>query len=95
MFVINYNWFMMEKINERVSVVVIYDKNQGKVRPTGVEWNGRLYKLSRWGYHHKVKRGDSLQHIFSVATESLAFRLRLDTETLVWYVEEVSDGFAN
>ena len=43
----------------------------------------------------KVKQGKKLLHIFSVSNNSLAFRLELDTETLFWTLQEVSDGLAS
>ena len=82
---------MQEKIQERVSVVAVYDREAGAM-PRVIRWNGRLYQVTKLGYHHKVKQGQALQHIFSVATETLAFRLRHDTESLIWWLEEVSDG---
>ena len=84
--------FMQEKIREQVSVVAVYDRDKGTVMPRVIRWNGRLYQVTKLGYHHRVKQGQALQHIFSVATETLAFRLRHDTESLIWWLEEVSDG---
>ena len=55
------------------------------------EFNPVITKL---GFHHTVRVGRVLHHIFSVATESMFFRLNLDTETLSWTLEEVSDGLA-
>ena len=86
---------MQQTINEQISVVFIYNSQLGNMKPTGLRWNGRLYKITQWGYHHKIKQGTTLNHIFSVASENLAFRLRLDTDTLTWYLDEISDGMPN
>ncbi|MFH0864085.1 MAG: hypothetical protein V1858_03290 [Candidatus Gottesmanbacteria bacterium] len=86
---------MNEVINEKVSVVSIYDRATGLVKPFKIKWQGRIYKITTLGYHHKTKEGKKLLHIFSVCNETIAFRLKLDTENLHWTLEEVSDGFAS
>jgi hypothetical protein len=42
--------------------------------------------------HHTFKSGRILFHVFSVASKSLFFRLVLNTDTLFWRLEEISDG---
>lgn len=82
-------------INEKVSVVTVFDRNRGIVIPQKIKWQGRVYSIDRIGYHHKVKEGKKLIHIFSVANDSLFFRLRFDSENLHWTLAEVSDGLAS
>ncbi len=96
---------MYFKLNEKVDVVSIYNKlGTGNVlykqslngfRPYKIRWRNREYKIVKLGYHHKIKVGSIIHHIFSVASASLAFRLDFDTEILSWTLEEVSDGFGN
>lgn len=86
---------MNEVINEKVSVITVFDRNKGVVIPQKIKWQGRIYTIEKIGYHHKMKEGRKLLHIFSVSNSSIAFRLRFDTETLHWTLEEVSDGCAN
>jgi hypothetical protein len=86
---------MIEKINEQVDCICIYKRVGGSVMPYKIRWNGRIYKITKVGYHHKRRDGRYIYHIFSVATNTLFFKLKLDTETLHWYVEEVSDGSSN
>ncbi len=83
---------MLEKINERVDVITIYKKIGATVNPYKIRWNGREYKITKIGYHHKVLRGKIFHHIFSVCSDELFFRLNFDTETMFWTVEEVSDA---
>ena len=83
---------MIEHINEQIDCICVYKKIGATVMPYQIKWNGRVYKITKLGYHHKRRDGRYIYHIFSVATDSLAFKLKLDTETLHWYVEEVSDG---
>ncbi len=84
---------MNEIINEKISVITIYDKKN--VLPFRIKWQGRVYDISKIGFHHKIKEGTRLFHIFSVTDGNLDFRLKFDTETLHWILEEVSDGLAN
>lgn len=85
---------MNEIINEKISVIMIFDRNNGTIIPKKLKWQGRIYVIDKIGYHHKVREGKKLIHIFSVANKTLAFRLRFDTETLHWTLEEVSDGLS-
>lgn len=88
-----YKGCVVQKISEPVSVSFAYDSVKKKVYPKWVVWNGRLYAVVKVGLHHKERIGRTLYHIFSVATKTVFFRLVLDTETLHWKLEEVSDGY--
>ena len=83
---------MNQKVNEKVDVITIYRKLEGKVTPYKIRWNGRDYITTKIGYHHAVRTGRAVYHIFHVCAGSLAFRLRHDPDTLHWILEEVSDG---
>lgn len=72
-------------ITEKVSVVF---ENYPKI----VTWKGRDHKIKRLGFHHKYKEGDTLFHIFSVVSDTLFFRLKLNSTNLSWILEEVSDA---
>lgn len=85
---------MLEKVNEKVDVITIYKRHPAKIYPYKVRWNGRDYLIKKIGYHHKIRQGRTVCHIFSVSSDTLAFRLRFDTETMYWTLEEVSDGLA-
>ncbi len=85
---------MLEKINERISVVTIYSRETGKVAPVSLRWQGRDYRIRKVGYHHQERQGRIWVHIFSVSSEAMAFKLRHHPETLAWILEEVSDGHA-
>ena len=83
---------MLEKINEKIAVITIYQPQSGRVTPYKIRWNGRDYRITKTGYHHTVRSGRTVYHIFHVSTDTLAFRLRHDPDTLHWILEEVSDG---
>lgn len=82
---------MVTQINEAVSVKLVYNHVKQSVKPEAFYWRGRAYKVDKVGLHHFFKKGSTLSHIFSVVCGETAFRLALDTETLHWKVEEVSD----
>jgi hypothetical protein len=44
--------------------------------------NGREYEIKKLGYHHSYRRGRTLIHVFSVVSDTMFFRLELDTESL-------------
>ena len=62
--------------------------------PKWVKWKNRVYKIEEVGLHHTVREGKVLYHIFSVATKTLFLRLKLNTENLLWRLEEISDGLS-
>lgn len=86
---------MLEKIHERVSVVAVYQREKDKVVIHKLRWNGREYKITQLGYHHKVRAGRNIFHIFHVNNDAISFKLQFDTENLTWHVLEVSDGLAD
>ena len=87
-------FLMLEEINEQIDCIAIYRKREGLV-PYKIRWNGKDYIIKKVGYHHRQKVGKVMFHIFSVASDTLDFRLRHDPETLSWTLEQVSDGFVN
>jgi hypothetical protein len=86
---------MGEQLNEKVSVITVYDRETGSILPKRIKWHNREYTITKLGYHHTVRFGRALMHIFHVTDGSTAFRLRLDTETLHWILEEVYDELAD
>jgi len=83
---------MLEKVSMPVSVSLVYDSQKRKVLPKWLIFNGRLYPIIKVGLHHTYRRGRTLFHVFSVTSHNLFFRLVLDSETLHWRLEEISDG---
>lgn len=83
---------MNEVIKEKVSIITGYDRMKGLVMPRKMRWQGRDYLFSKLTYHHKIRQGRTILHIFHVTDGSIDFRLCLDTENLHWVLEEVCDG---
>ncbi|MBI2065986.1 hypothetical protein HYT60_00560 [Candidatus Woesebacteria bacterium] len=83
---------MIEKVFLPVSVGITFDHKKRKVIPKWVLWEGRLYPVEKVGLHHTYQEGRTLFHVFSVAAKTLFFRLVLNTDTLNWRLEEISDG---
>jgi hypothetical protein len=83
---------MLEHVNETVSVISSYNQEKNLAMPYKMRWRLRDYFIEKLAYHHKVREGRNLFHIFHVTDGNLDFRLRLDTESLSWMLEEVSDG---
>ncbi|HWA51807.1 MAG TPA: hypothetical protein VG895_01985 [Patescibacteria group bacterium] len=84
---------MNQKLDAPVSVVSYFDKNTLNFLPKTVIWNNRFYKINQIGLHHEYKKGDILYHIFSVTTDNLFLRLKFNTKSLNWFLEEISNGF--
>lgn len=86
---------MQEIINEKVSVLTLYNKNKGLNMPVKFRWHEKIYKINKLGFYHKYKKGRTIIHVFSVSNDSMAFRLEFDSENLSWILAEVSDGNAS
>ena len=87
---------MRETINEEVSVVMYYSAKKREALPWRISWHNKVYAVGKIGYHHKVKSGDTLHHIFELVhkEQTLWFRLNLDTSNLHWTLEAIHDGLA-
>ena len=79
-------------MNERVKVLAVYDPETGRTVPHRLNWSGRTHNLSKMSYYHRQKYGTVTRHIYHVTDGELDFRLFVDSDTLSWTLEEVSDG---
>lgn len=83
---------MHEIINEKISVVTVYDRIRGTVTPKKIKWQGKIYNLSKLTYHHPERVGRNIIHIFHVSNEAMDFKIKLDSYTLHWTLLEITDG---
>ena len=83
---------MNETIHEKVSVICSYNNENGTVIPRRIYWRKRNYVITQLTYHHKIKQGRTLLHIFHVTDGTMDFSLNLDTDNLHWTLEEICDG---
>lgn len=86
---------MIQKINIPVSVIFAFNHKTRSAAPKKVLFEGREYNVTRVGFHHTFREGRTLFHVFSAVSETMFFRLVLDTDTLAWRAEEISDGEPN
>ena len=86
---------MIQKISAPISVQLVYDPRRHTVNPRQILWDGQVIRIAQVGMHHTVREGRTLFHIFSVASNNLFFRLKLDTDNLFWTLEEIADGNTN
>lgn len=80
---------MSEAINESVSVALWSNHTTHSILPYSIYWHGRRYPISKVGFHHTVRLGRVLTHIFSVTDGTTFFKIMFDTETLFWTLVEV------
>jgi len=86
---------MIQKISAPVSVQFIYDHHKRSITPRQILWDGKNFRIGQVGMHHTTREGRTLFHIFSVTSQGLFFRLKLDTDSLFWTLEEIADGLSN
>jgi len=85
---------MIQKLSVPVSVTLVFDHRRRTAAPTQVVFDGREYRILKVGFHHTYRRGRTLFQVFSVAAETVYFRLVLNTDNLFWTLEEIHDGEA-
>lgn len=83
---------MREKIDTPVSVSLHFNHKTRQVAPTNIIWENRGYQVDQVGLHHTYHTGKTLFHVFSVTAGASFFKLVLNSDTLHWRLEEVSDG---
>lgn len=86
---------MLQQVKVPVSVTLKFDHKYRKTFPIKVLWEGKEYPITKLGLHHTYRQGRTLYHVFSVAGRSIFFKLVLNTDTLNWTLEEISDGEVN
>ena len=89
------NSFVIQKINAKITVYVVFEHQTLKVIPKVVIWGGKVHTIVKVGLHHVFRRGRTAFHVFSVASETLFFRLVLDTDKLYWTLKEIADAESN
>lgn len=80
---------MTQKLSELVSVQMIFDHRLHKASPQQIFWNNKIYPVTQVGLRHCFREGRKLIHIFSLISRGTFFRLRFDTESLTWTLEEI------
>lgn len=83
---------MLEQLNEKVSVVTVYNKEKGTVTPFKMKWKNNEIIFEEVTYHHLIRKGRLIIHVFHLSAYGMDYRLHLNTDTLHWKLIEVSDG---
>ena len=76
----------MQTISEQVSVSLVDNI------PTSMSWRNRDYKITKVGLRHTYLEGKTLIHIFSVLSNDLFLKLKLNTKQLSWVLLETFES---
>lgn len=83
---------MIQNIKSPITVAMLYDHKTRVATPKALIWDGHKYFVEKVGYHHKFREGLVLYHVFHVDARELSFKIKLDTVSLFWILEQISDG---
>lgn len=83
---------MIQDIKAPITVHLFYDHKSNKAYPYKIKWDGIDYKTKSVGYHYSYRNGKNLYHVFTLSSETLSFKIVLNTENLFWTLEQISDG---
>ena len=86
---------MLEQLHEKIDVLAKYNRIGGTVTIYKLKWQNRPYNISKQAYVYKRRDGRNINHVFHVSNANLHFKILFNTETLTWWLEEVSDGNTN
>lgn len=73
----------MQTIAEQVSVNLINNT------PVLMSWRNRDYKITKVGLRHTYLEGKTLIYVFSVLSNDLFLKLKLNTKNLQWNLMEI------
>lgn len=74
---------MNQRIDEQVNVNLLNDT------PLSMSWKNRDYKITKIGLRHDYYEGKILIHVFSCLSNDLFLKLKLNTKSLQWKLEEI------
>lgn len=77
---------MNQRIDEQVNVVMANNI------PLTMHWRNRDYRITKVGLQHNYLEGKTLVHIFSVLSNDLFLKLKLDTKYLSWVLLETFES---
>lgn len=86
---------MLQNLHEKIDVLAIYHRLGEIVTIHKLKWQNRDYPISKQVYVYKKREGRNINHVFHVSNKDLHFKILFNTETLSWWLEEVSDGNTN
>lgn len=86
---------MIQKVKAPLTVVTTFNHQKRCVTPNIIKWDGKIYKIKKIGLHHWYKKGRTLYHVFSISDNNTFFKIVLNTDTLHWELEEISDGLTD
>lgn len=70
-------------------ISVIASFHERGVKPVAFKWGGRDWQVKRVNMVHEDREGRAKLIYFSVSDEANYFKLRFNSETLAWTLEEV------
>lgn len=79
---------MYEQIHARIEVTAIFTPHRLKIEK--FTWEGRDYIINQINLVTKARKGRELVWLYYVSNDNAAYKLRYDTESLIWWLEEIT-----
>lgn len=77
---------MYDPVHEKIAVDAKFQN--GKVQITKFRWKDKDHFVTEVHLTLKARKGREAVWIFNVSTSTAAYKLRLDSDTLQWWIEE-------
>jgi hypothetical protein len=78
---------MYQPIHEKISVTAVFLPGKNP-RLISFVWQDKEYLVEKLTLVTRAKHGREAIWMFHITTKTAAFKIRLDTESLTWWVEE-------
>lgn len=82
-------------LHEKIDVLAIFNRLGVVVVIHKIKWQNRTYSIKKQVYAYRRREGRNVDHVFHVASDTLHFKIVLNTENLSFWLEEISDGHTN
>lgn len=79
---------MYEPIHEKIQVLVEFTNHRLKI--ISFEWQGREHIVDQINLITKARKGRELVWVYYVSNQGAAYKLRYDTESITWWLEEIT-----
>lgn len=83
----------MNEIHEPVSVILIYDCKKKKATPYKIKWRNRDYLVEEVCMHQIHNKEGIPHHNYSVRCGNTTLAISMNTQTLAWELEALSDCY--
>lgn len=78
---------MYDHVHEKITVVASFSPHK-RIEINSFVWKEKQYQIKQVTLVTKARKGREVVWMYHVVTDNMAFKLRLDTDSMTWWLEE-------